>query len=135
MVTKQTSRVTWKLIVGVAVGAVVVGLLVFLLGRALSDPADDASGNVTDVAEGAVPQDVYDGIEPGADKEQLLERLRPALPVDTRVLARYQERSPETVGSSCVYFEAAGGQADSLYRFCFVEDELVDKTVILPDAE
>lgn len=109
-------------------------LALLFVGNGLNESADDTAVDVTDVEEGKVPQEVYDDVEPGAEKEELLARLRPALPVDTRVLARYQARSPETVGSSCVYHEAAGGLADDLYRFCFVDDQLVDKNVIVPDG-
>lgn len=51
--------------------------------------------------------------------------------MDAAVLERYQQRSPETPAASCVYFQA---ELEELYRFCFVEDQLVDKTVVLPDG-
>lgn len=135
MVTQEKSRAAWKVVAAVVVAAVVVSLAVFLLlGNVLNGAVEDERAQqVTDVEEGKVPQFVYEDVEPGADKEELLAQLRPALPVDARTLARYQERSPETVGSECVYYEAAGGLADDLFRFCFVDDELVDKTVVLPD--
>lgn len=136
MVTEEKSGAGWKFVVAVLAGLAGVGLAAFLLlDNIFEGTADDPAVPVTDVDEGEVPQDVYDDIDVGARKEDLLDRLRPALPVDTRVLERYQQRSPETVGSSCVYYEAAGGLADELYRFCFVDDELVDKTVILPDEQ
>lgn len=134
MVSEQKTRAAWKLIAAAVVSVAVLGLAAFLLlGSLLSEAAEDTATPVTDVDEGKVPQEVYDDVAVGVDKEELLALLRPARPVDTRVLARYQERSPETVGSSCVYYEAAAGLADDLFRFCFIADELVDKTVILPD--
>ncbi len=65
----------------------------------------------------------------------MLGDLRPALPVEGRVLDRYEERSPETVASSCAYYDGEDLAAEEMYRFCFVEDELVDKTVVFPDAD
>ena len=120
---------------GVALGVVALGLVAFLaMGNLLAASTDDEQ-RVTDVAELAVPEDVYREITLGIDKEALTERLLPARPVDTRVLERYQSRSPETVASSCVYYEADSRNADSLYRFCFEDDRLVDKTVVLPDDQ
>ena len=113
---------------------VVVGLLVFLLlGNVLNDTVDQEAPEATDVAEGAVSEQDFRDVRLGADKEEVLAALRPAQPVDAQVLDRYQERSPETAQSSCVHYESEGGAADALYRFCFVEDELVAKDLLLPD--
>lgn len=132
---RETERSTaaWKLVaivVGVLVAVVLVVLIV--LGDLLADNVD-AEDVATGVDEGAVSAAAYDEVQLGDQKEDVQEALRPALPVDTDVLERYQQRSPETVAASCVFYEAAGGPADALYRFCFSEDRLVDKTAVLPD--
>lgn len=80
-----------------------------------------------------MPREVYAAVTLGIDKEALTERLLPARPVDTRVLQEYQLRSPQTPASSCVYYRSEGDPPEDLYRFCFEDDRLVDKTVVLPD--
>ncbi len=40
-------------------------------------------------------------------------------------------RGTETVDAECVYYDRADGRAGQQYRFCFDEDLLVDKTVLL----
>lgn len=108
----------------VLVALVVVGLagVAVLLGIRAAFGGDDVDAPVTTVRSGVVAPDLYRQITLGIDKEALTELLLPARPVDTRVLERYDERSPETVASSCVYYEAGDGLADDLYRFCFEQD-------------
>lgn len=137
---RQESRnAAWKVagVVGAVIAVlVVVGLLVFLLlGNVLKDTVDQGAPDVTDLDEGAVSEQEFTDVSLGNPKEDVLRELRPAMPVDSRVLDRYQQRSPETVQSSCVYYESVpdGAVTDALYRFCFVEDELVAKDLILPD--
>ncbi len=118
---------------GLAVAVLAVGLVLFLvLGSALRDEVGTDQA-VTDVAEESVSTQAYREVEIGTSKEQVTQNLLPARPVDTQVLDRYQQRAPETVSSSCVYYESEGGPADDLLRFCFEDDELVDKTVVLPE--
>lgn len=107
-----------------------VGVLVFVLFAQLAqETADEVA--VEEVQEGALTMEVYEEVELGADKDEVLSDLRPALPVDTRVLDRYESRSPATVAAECVYYERSGGRAGESFRFCFDEDVLVDKTVVL----
>jgi hypothetical protein len=82
-----------------------------------------------------VAADAFAEVSIGVDKDTLTQTLRPALPVTTRIIDRYQLRSPETVQASCVYYEAADLGEEVRYRFCFVEDQLVEKTVVLDDEE
>ena len=113
-------------------GAVVVSLvaLFLLLGNVLADAGDEPVP-VQEVREGRVPQAAYAAVELGATKEDVLTALRPALPVDTRVLERSELREPEPVTAECVYFDRADGRAGQQFRFCFAEDVLVEKTVVL----
>ena len=69
--------------------------------------------------------------ELGTSKEDVLSALRPVLPVDTRVVDRFERRAPETVSAECVYYDRADGRAGQQFRFCFVDDVLVDKTLLL----
>ncbi|MFP5218290.1 MAG: hypothetical protein ACLGIG_00935 [Actinomycetes bacterium] len=116
-----------------AVAAVV--LVAALVGVVLlADRAgDDDTPPVTDVQEADASDETYAAVETDMAKDEVEELLRPALPVDTRVLERYEDLEPQTPAAECVYYERGGGVAGELYRFCFDEDELVDKTVILPD--
>lgn len=128
---KARNTATHWVLGGLAVAAL-IGLIAFLLlGNLLEETTETRP--VEDVEEGAVSEEAFAAVEVGDTKEDVTTALRPALPVDTRVLSQYELREPETPSSSCVYYETELGEADDLYRFCFVEDELVDKTVILPD--
>ena len=115
-----------------AAGAVVASVLaVFLvLGNVLADAGDEPVP-AQEVREGRLPQEAYQAVELGATKEDVLTALRPVLPVDTRVLERYEVGAPETVAAECAYFDRADGRAGQQFRFCFAEDVLVGKTVVL----
>ncbi len=115
--------------------ALVLGVVV-AMGVLLDETAEDVAveQEVTDVAEGEVPPETYTSVELGAPKEEVLDLLLPAIPVDALVLERYDLRSPETPAASCVFFDTVPELDDQLYRFCFVEDLLVEKTVVLTDA-
>ena len=117
---------------GLAVAAL-IGLVVFLLLGNLLEETTEQGLETPEADRPDVSQEAYAAVETGGTKEDVLSALEPAIPVDTRVLSESQLREPETPSSECVYYESAGGLADDLYRFCFVDDELVDKTVILPD--
>lgn len=119
--------------IAVTVGVVLSGIVV-VVALLASRVGDDDPGTSPTVVQG-VPEDVYADITPGAAKEDVLRSLLPAEPLDTDVLAEYRAREPETPAAECVYFESDGGTADDRYRFCFVDDELVDKTVILPPED
>lgn len=75
----------------------------------------------------------FAGVALGAPKEKVLAQLRPAQPVTTRVIDEFEQRSPETVAAECIYYEKEQATSGELFRFCFVRDELVDKTVAYPD--
>ncbi len=133
---EEQRRAAWKVVVGalVLVSALVVGVLVAvgtLLDETIEVPVEQ---EVTDVAEGEVPLETYATVDLGTPKEEVLDLLLPAIPVDAVVLERYDLRSPETPAASCIYFDTVPELADQLYRFCFVEDLLVEKTVVLTDA-
>lgn len=114
---------------GVAAVAVVV-LGVFLIFSQLAQETTDEVA-VQEVREGSLEIEAFDAVEVGTPKEEVLTSLRPVLPVDTEVVDRYEGRSPETVAAECVYYERYGGRAGESFRFCFDEDVLVDKTVLL----
>jgi hypothetical protein len=115
-----------------AAGAVVIFVLAAFLffGNVLADAGDEPVP-VREVREGRLSEAAYAAVELGATKEDVLTALRPVLPVDTRVVERYELRDPETVAAECVYFDREDGRAGQQFRFCFAEDLLVDKTVIL----
>jgi hypothetical protein len=129
-----------SLAVSVVKWAVLVVLVLTVAGVACNALADQASDGGGETIEDEVSQprpldeEVYDDIELGAQKEELLARLEPVQPVDGAVLERFQQRSPETVASSCVYYERLGAQRGELYRLCFDGDVLVDKTIVFPEA-
>ncbi len=58
-----------------------------------------------EVREGRLSEAAYADVEMGATKEDVLTALRPVLPVDTRVVDRYELRDPQTVAAECVYFD------------------------------
>ena len=130
----QTSKrgLPWKALLATAAGVAVVLLVLGGVASLLASAGDGETRVVGDVRDGRVSADVYDRIELQTPKQQVLEALRPAEPVDMRVLDRYDLRSPATVATSCVYYDAEGVRAGALYRFCFDGDVLVDKTVVLP---
>ena len=101
-----------------------------LFGNVLADAGDEPVP-VQEVREGRLSQDVYADVELGAKKEDVLTALRPVLPADTRVVDRYELRDSRTVAAECVYYDRQDGRAGQQFRFCFAEDVLVDKTVIL----
>jgi hypothetical protein len=115
-----------------AAGAVVVFVLAafLFLGNVLADAGDEPVP-VQEVREGRLSAAAYADVELGATKEDVLTALRPVLPVDTRVVERYELRDPETVAAECLFFDREDGRAGQQFRFCFHEDLLVDKTVIL----
>lgn len=117
-------------LLGVA-GAVVVAVLAVLLflGNVLADASDEPL--MQEVREGRLSAEAYADVDLGATKEDVLTALRPVLPVDTRVVERYETIEPETVAAECVYYDREDGRAGQQYRFCFAEDVLVGKTVIL----
>ena len=118
-------------LLGAAAAVVVLALAAFLLlGNVLADAGDEPPP-VQEVREGRLSHQAYADVEVGATKEDVLTALRPVLPVDTRVVERYEQREPETVAAECVYFDRADGRAGQQYRFCFVEDVLAEKTVVL----
>jgi hypothetical protein len=82
-----------------------------------------------------VSAEAYDSVRLQAPKEEVLAALMPAQPVDLRVLDRYEQRSPETLSASCVYLDSEGVRVGALHRFCFPEDVLVGKTVVLPKED
>lgn len=114
-------------------GASAVAVVAFgFLGYTLQGSDDESPQPVTHLVETPVSARAFEAAEIGEQKEDVLASLMPAEPVDARVVARYQERSPETVASSCVYYRTPEDSAEELFRFCFVQDRLVDKTVVLP---
>ena len=129
-VTRDAGAVAVRLL-GVAGAVVVVLVAAFLfLGNVLADVGDEPVP-VEEVREGRLSEAAYADVELGAVKEDVLTALRPVLPVETRVLERYELREPETVAAECVYYDRADGRAGQQFRFCFAEDVLVEKTVIL----
>jgi hypothetical protein len=127
-------------LVGLAAAAALL-LVVALLGiGALVDAGSEESSEpltepAADVRLEKVSAQTYESVPLDATKEDVLAALRPAEPVDVSVLDRYDTRSPETLASSCVYFDSEGIRVGALYRFCFSNEVLVDKTVILPRDE
>lgn len=118
-------------LLGFAGAVVVLAVAAFLfLGNVLADAGDDPVP-VREVREGRLSQAAYADVELGATKEDVLTALRPVLPVDTRVVDRDALREPEGVAAECVYFDRADGRAGQQFRFCFAEDVLVEKTVVL----
>lgn len=118
-------------LLGLAAAVALALLALFLLlGNVLADAGDDPAP-VEQVREGRLSQAAYADVELGERKEDVLTALRPVLPVDTRVVERYELREPETVAAECVYYDREDGRAGQQFRFCFVEDVLVDKTVLL----
>ena len=120
------------LLVGVAAAIALLVVAFVAIGALFTAGSEADSSAAEDPLRARVTTEAYEGVELGTPKEDLLAALRPAEPVDVRVLDRYEERSPQTPAASCVYFDAKGVRAGALYRFCFDEDVLVDKTVVLP---
>jgi hypothetical protein len=117
-------------LVGVIVAVLAVPLVVFLVFTQLAQlTVDDVA--VAEVREGSITTEVYEAVDLGTPKEEVLTALRPALPVDTRAVEEFEGRLPETVAAECVYYERSGGRAGETFRFCFNEDVLVDKTLLL----
>lgn len=120
-------------LLGVAAAAVVLLVAVFLgIGQLVND--DDADVPVTasqEVQQGELTEQAFEDVELGVTKEDLQASLRPVQPVDAAVLDRYDLRAPETVSASCVYYEGQDLPNEALYRFCFEDDVLVDKTFVL----
>lgn len=118
-------------ILGGVAGLVVVLVAVFVLFGELAQFGADEPVDVDEVREGSLTVEQYEAVDLGAQKEELLTELRPAMPVDTRVIDRFEGREPETIAAECVYYERSGGRAGEQFRFCFDEDVLVDKAVLL----
>lgn len=100
-----------------------------LLGNVLADAGDESA--VREVREGRLSQQAYAGVDIGQDKEAVLTALRPVLPVAARTVEDYEARDPETVAAECIYYDREDGRAGQQYRLCFVDDVLVDKTLLL----
>ncbi len=134
---QERRRAAWTVVVGalVLISALVLGVVV-AMGALLDETTEDVvvEQEVTDVVEGEVPPETYASAELGTPKEEVLNLLLPAVPVNALALERYDLRSPETPAASCVYFDTVLELADQLYRFCFIEDLLVGKTVVLTNA-
>lgn len=111
-------------------GAVLLGAF-FLLAQLADETQEVPVAAVT--VEEQLSEAAFAEVPLGAEKEQALQALLPVQPADTQVVDRFQGRSPETVAAECVFYERADGAADERYRFCFAEDVLIDKTVVLPD--
>lgn len=120
------------LLVGVAAAVAVLVVAFVGIGALVSAGREDDRALVDDAPVQRVSAEAYESVELKTPKEEVMAALRPAEPVDVRILDRYEERSPETVASSCVYFDSEGVRVGALYRFCFEDDVLVDKTVVLP---
>lgn len=129
--TVRTSSLV-PLLVAVAAAIAVVVVAFVAVGALISAGSEADAGAVTDVPTQQVSAEAYERVDLKTPKEDVLRALQPAEPVDVRILDRYEQRSPETVASSCVYFDSEGVRVGALYRFCFDEDVLVDKTVVLP---
>lgn len=122
------AALAWVLVAAAALAA--VALVVFLVFSQLAqETSDDVA--VPEVREGSLEIEDYEAVELGTPKDEVLSALRPALPVDTRIVDRYEGRSPENVAAECVYYERYGGRAGESFRFCFDEDVLADKSVLL----
>ena len=126
--TGDTRSVLPRLLAIAATVAVLAVAGLLFLGNVL---ADDDEPVVLDEREGRLSAEAYSAVELGATKDDVLTALRPVLPTGTRVLDRYEEREPETVAAECVYYDREDGRAGQQYRFCFVEDVLVGKTLVL----
>lgn len=105
-------------------------MVVFLVFSQLAQESTDDIA-VQEVHEGSLEIEAFNAVDLGTPREEVLTSLRPVLPVDTRIVDRYEGRAPETVAAECVYYERYGGRAGESFRFCFDEDVLVDKTVLL----
>lgn len=120
------------LAVVVLVAAVLVGgVAVFALAESTTDDDPRATTSMS----GRVSDEDYADVQTGMMKREVEQLLLPATAVDVTVLDEYELREPDAPSAACVYYESAGGTADDVYRFCFEEDRLVDKTVILPPAD
>lgn len=128
-------------IVGV-VAAIGIGLVVLLVGygevldAAQDDPPLDqaVTAPVQDGGpQGELSEQAFQAVETGISKEDLQAQLRPVLALDARILDRYDLRSPETVSATCIYYAGEDLPQEALYRFCFDEDELVDKTFVFSE--
>ena len=110
--------------------ALALALAFFLfLGNVLGDDDEVA----TNVIEGKLTEEAYAAVDLGTPEEAVLQALLPVRPRETRVVERFEGREPETPSASCVYYDRQDGRLGQQYRFCFVDDLLVDKTVVLPD--
>lgn len=119
------------LLLGAAATVAVFVLGAFLvMGNFLTDAGEEPAEAV-EVLEGRLSDEAYAAVQLGAVKETVLTSLRPVLPVYARTIDRYQLRDPETVAAECVYYDRADGRAGQQFRFCFAEDVLIDKTVLL----
>lgn len=117
---------------GLAVLVLAVVAVLALVVQVAGQGDDDGA-----VEDRAVPlsQEAFDAVSVGEPKEEVLSRLEPATPVDSAVLDRFDLREPPAVAAECVYYESEGGPADDVYRLCFADDVLRDKTVVLPPGD
>jgi hypothetical protein len=113
-----------------ALGALVlvVALVAFLL---LSGVLERDAPSAQDEQGRGIPAAAYQDVVLGVDREALTQRLRPEEPLDPRAVGRDPAETPR--GDSCLYYVALG-DAEDLYRFCFEDDRLVDKSVVVRDA-
>ncbi len=119
------------LVLGAAATVVIVVLAAFLfMGNFLAGLGEEPV-QAREVDEGRLSDTAYASVDLGTAKEAVLTSLRPVLPVYSRAIDRYQLREPETVAAECVYYDRADGRAGQQFRFCFAEDVLIDKTVLL----
>jgi len=121
-------------LLGIAAAVVVVLVAGFLGIGMLVNAGDDpeAPGTATEeVRQGQLTEQAFEDVELGVTKEDLQASLRPVLAVDAAILDREDLRSPETASESCVYYQGEDLPNEAVYRFCFQDDVLVDKTFVL----
>jgi len=118
-------------VVGIAAAVVVVLVAGFLGIGQLVNAGVDPEAPVAISDQGQLTEQTFEDLELGVTKEDLQASLRPVLAVDAAILDRYDLRSPETASASCVYYEGRDLPNEALYRFCFEDDILVDKTFVL----
>jgi len=121
---------TTLIVLGIAAAVMVVLVAGFLgIGQLVNGDGREAPVAISD--QGQLTEQSFEDVELGVTKEDLQASLRPVLAVDGAILDRYDLRSPETASASCVYYEGRDLPNEALYRFCFEDDVLVDKTFVL----
>lgn len=102
-----------------------------MAGLLLSGVLERDPSSAQDVQGFGIPAAAYQEVVLGIDEEALTERLRPEEPLDPGAVGRDSAETPR--GDSCLFY-AALGDAENLYRFCFEDDRLVDKSVVVRDT-